>query len=145
MNAERGDVLRENHECYERWCRGHGMIGLTSTKPVPCHSKIFPTMDILHRGPFPISLCRLIIHFLTNLEIKINNFPHICSLSFIQQAYMQVAPLQLAYIRIYARKYKNGVKFPCNDKRSLILGLPYTGNVLTCPFSFILKAIREQF
>jgi hypothetical protein len=29
------------------------------------------------------------------------------------------------------QKIQNGVGFPCHDKRSLILGLPYTGNVLT--------------
>ena len=82
---------------------------------------------------------------MTNPELKINIFPHIRALSAIQQAYMQFAPLQPAYIEIYAIKYKNGIKFPCHDKRSLILGLPYNGNILNQPFSFILKAIRAQF
>ena len=58
---------------------------------------------------------------------------------------MQADPLQPAYIRICARKYKNEVGFPCHDRRSLILGLPYTGNVPTRPFNCILKAIRTKF
>jgi hypothetical protein len=33
--------------------------------------------------------------------------------------------------------------FPCHDRRSLILGLPYTGNVSPQPFSSILKAIKR--
>ena len=70
-------------------------------------------------------------------------FPHIHSLSAIQDVYTLAAPLQPAYIRISARKYKNEVGFTCHDRRSLILGLPYTGNVLTRPFSFILKAIKK--
>jgi hypothetical protein len=28
---------------------------------------------------------------------------------------------------------KNGVGFPCHDRRSMILGLPYTGNILIDP------------
>ena len=35
MIVERGDVLRENHEFYERWWKGLGTFVLTSTKPVP--------------------------------------------------------------------------------------------------------------
>jgi hypothetical protein len=61
-----------------------------------------------------------------------------------KNAYTLAAPLQPAYIDICARKYKNEVRFPCHDRRSLILGLPYTGNVSTRPFSCILKAIKEQ-
>ena len=67
------------------------------------------------------------------------------ALSTIQHAYTQAAPLQPTYIRICARKYKNEVGFPCHDRRSMILGLPYTGNVLTRPFSCILNSIRAQF
>ena len=58
---------------------------------------------------------------------------------------MLATPLHLAYIEICARKSKLNVGFPCHDKRSLILGLPYTGNVPTRPFSCILNAIRAQF
>jgi hypothetical protein len=54
-----------------------------------------------------------------------------------------VAPLQPAYIEICAKKSKLNVGFPCHDRRSLILGLPYTGNVPTRPFSCILKAIKK--
>jgi hypothetical protein len=46
-------------------------------------------------------------------------------------------------VRICARKSKLNVSFPCHNRRSLILGLPYTGNVPTRPFSFILKAIKN--
>jgi hypothetical protein len=80
-----------------------------------------------------------------NPEPKIYILPHIHSLSAMQDAYKLTAPLQPAYIEICARKYKNEVGFPCHDRRSLILGLPHTGNVLTRPFSCILKAIKEQF
>jgi hypothetical protein len=38
---------------------------------------------------------------------------------------------------------KINIGFPFHDRRSMILGLPYTGNVLICPFSSILKAINE--
>jgi hypothetical protein len=47
--------------------------------------------------------------------------------------------------RDLCQKIKNEVGFPCHDGRSLILGLPHTGNVLTQPFSCILKAIKAQF
>jgi hypothetical protein len=39
-------------------------------------------------------------------EPKIYIFPHIRSLSVVQDVYTLAAPLKLAYIRIYARKYK---------------------------------------
>jgi hypothetical protein len=48
-----------------------------------------------------------------------------------------------AYIGICAKKSKLNVGPPCHDRRSLILGLQYTGNVLTHPFNFILKAIKK--
>ena len=83
--------------------------------------------------------------FLMNTELKIYIFPHICSLSVIQDVYMLVAPLQIVYIGICGKKIQNVVGFPCHDRRSMILGLPYTGNVLTRPFTCILKAIRAQF
>jgi hypothetical protein len=37
---------------------------------------------------------------------------------------------------------KINLGFPCHDRRSMMLGLPYTGNILTHPFSSILKAIN---
>jgi hypothetical protein len=37
---------------------------------------------------------------------------------------------------------KIGVGFPCHNRRSMILGLPYTGNVLTHALQFHLKAIN---
>ena len=40
-------------------------------------------------------------------------------------------------------KIKLNVGFPCHDRRSLILGLPYTRNSPTWPFSCILKAIKK--
>jgi hypothetical protein len=42
-------------------------------------------------------------------------------------------------------KYKNEVGFPCHDRISMILGLPYTRNVPTQPFSYIMKDIKAQF
>jgi hypothetical protein len=80
---------------------------------------------------------------LINPETKTNIFPLVCTLKSIQQAYTLAAPLQPVYIDICARKSKLNVGFPCHDRRSLILGLPYTGNVLNRPFSFILKAIKK--
>ena len=40
------------------------------------------------------------------------------------------------------QKMKINVRFPCHDRRSMILGLPYTRNISTLPFSSILKAIN---
>jgi hypothetical protein len=37
---------------------------------------------------------------------------------------------------------KINVGFPCHDRRSMFLGLPYTGRVSNRPFSSILKAIN---
>jgi hypothetical protein len=56
---------------------------------------------------------------------------------------MQAAPLQPTYIRICAKTSKLNVGFPCHDRRYLILGLPYTGNVTNRPFNCILKAIKK--
>jgi hypothetical protein len=78
-----------------------------------------------------------------NPETKINIFPLVHTLQVIQHAYMIAAPLQPTYIGICARKSKINVGFPCHDIISLILGLPYTENVLTRPFSCILKAIKK--
>jgi hypothetical protein len=93
------------------------------------------------KGLFPFTYADL-SSLLMNPEPKIHIFPHICSLSVMQDAYTLVAPLQLVYIRICARKYKNEVGFPCHDRRSMIFGLPYTRNILTRPFNCILEAIR---
>jgi hypothetical protein len=40
------------------------------------------------------------------------------------------------------QKIKINVRFPIHDRRSMILGLPYPGNVPTRTFSSILKAIN---
>jgi hypothetical protein len=70
-------------------------------------------------------------------------FPPVRILHPIQQAYTQTAPLHPVYNGICARKSKLNVEFPYHDKRSLILVLPYTGNILTRPFSCIFKAIKR--
>jgi hypothetical protein len=44
--------------------------------------------------------------------------------------------------RDLCQKIKINVGFPCHNRRSMILGLPYTGNILNRPFSSILKAIN---
>ena len=63
----------------------------------------------------------------------------------MQDAYTLAAPLHPSYIGICTKKYKNEFGFPCHNRRSLILGLPYTGNIPTQPFSCIMEAIRAQF
>jgi hypothetical protein len=78
-----------------------------------------------------------------NPEKKINIFPFVHTLQVIQHAYTLAAPPQPMYIEICAIKSKLNVGFPCHDRRYLILSLPYTGNVLTWPFSCILKAIKN--
>jgi hypothetical protein len=98
---------------------------------------------ILQRGPYSISLCRLVFPVTKIQRQKYKFFPLVRILHPIQQAYTQAAPLQPTYIGICARKSKLNVGFPCHDRRSLILGLPYTGNILTRPFSCILKAIKK--
>ena len=60
----------------------------------PCYRMICLTIGILHRGPFSISLCRLINPFLINPEPKIYIFPHICSLTALQDVLL----LMLHYI-----------------------------------------------
>jgi hypothetical protein len=105
----------------------------------PCHDKRSMILGL------PYTRNILNQPFLMNLELKIYIFPHIHALSAMQQVYMQVAPLQPMYIGICAKKYKTGVGFPCHDKRSMILGLPYTRNIMNQPFNCILKAIRAQF
>jgi hypothetical protein len=72
----------------------------------PCYSRICLTIAILHRGPFSISLCRLINPLLINPEPKKYIFPHIRFLTSLQDAYTLAAPLQLTYILICSRKYK---------------------------------------
>jgi hypothetical protein len=44
--------------------------------------------------------------------------------------------------RDLCQKIKINVEFPCHDRRSMILGFPYTRNVLNQPLSSILKAIN---
>jgi hypothetical protein len=44
--------------------------------------------------------------------------------------------------RDLCQKMKINVGFPCHNRISMILGLPYTRNVLTHPFNSILKAIN---
>jgi hypothetical protein len=98
---------------------------------------------ILQRRPYLISLCRLVFPVTKVQRQKYKFFPLVCILHPIQQAYTQASSLQPAYIGICARKSKLNVRFPCHNRRSLILGLPYTGNILTWPFSCILKAIKN--
>jgi hypothetical protein len=98
---------------------------------------------ILQRGPYSISLCRLVFPVTKIQRQKYNFFPLVHILHPTQQAYMQAAPLQPAYIEICARKSKLNVGFPCHDKISLILGLPYNGNVPNRPLSFIFKSIKK--
>jgi hypothetical protein len=45
--------------------------------------------------------------------------------------------------RDLCHKMKLNSKFPCHNRRSLILGLPYTRKVPTQPFISILKAIKK--
>jgi hypothetical protein len=58
------------------------------------------------KGLFPFPYADLSNPFLINPEPKIYIFPHIRSLTALQDAYTLDAPLQLAYIGICARKYK---------------------------------------
>jgi hypothetical protein len=99
------------------WFRStYGKSKSPTEKLRECYSKISLTIAILHRGSFSISLCRLINPFLINLEPKIYIFPHILSLTSLQYVYILVAPLQLAYIGICARKYKMKLSFDVTTK-----------------------------
>jgi hypothetical protein len=57
-------------------------------------------------GIFLFPYADLSTPFLINPEPKIHIFSHIRSLTALQDVYMLAAPLQLAYIKICARKYK---------------------------------------
>jgi hypothetical protein len=98
--------------------------------------------EILQRGPCSIPPYRLTF-LIDKSKDKNNSFPLVRTLKYIQQVYTLATPIQPTYIRICARKSKLNVRFPCHDRRSLIFGLPYTGNVLNRPFSCILKAINK--
>jgi hypothetical protein len=109
-----------------------------------CYSKICLTIVILHKGTFSISLCTLIIPFLMNPELK-HTFFHIYTTYQLYKMHIHLL-LHCSFVyRDLCQKIQNEFRFPCHDRRSLILGLPYTGNVMTRPFSCILKAIRAQF
>jgi hypothetical protein len=62
--------------------------------------------SILQRMPYSIFLCRLIIPICKSPDPKINIFPHVRILPTIQHVYTQTAPLQPAYIKICASKWK---------------------------------------
>jgi hypothetical protein len=110
-----------------------------------CYSKICLTIAIFHRGPSSISLCKLINPFLINPEPKIYIFStYMLPNCFARCAYTCCSTTARVYQDL-CQKIQNEVRFPCHDNRSLIFGLPYTGNVLTRPFSCIMEAIREQF
>jgi hypothetical protein len=61
---------------------------------------------ILQRGPYSISLCRLIFPVTKIQRQKYNIFPLVRILHTIQQAYTQAAPLQPAYIEDLCQKMK---------------------------------------
>jgi hypothetical protein len=62
-------------------------------------------------------------------DLSNNTLVH--TLKVIQHVFTSAGPLQPVYIGICARKSKLNVEFPCHDRIYLILGLPYTRNVLT--------------
>jgi hypothetical protein len=95
---------------------------------------------ILQRGPYSISLCRLIfpVDKIQRQKYKFSTCTHLAH--YTTSVYAGCSTTTRVH-RICARKSKLNVGFPCHDRRSLILGLPYTGNILTRPFSSILKAI----
>ena len=66
-------------------------------------------------GPFPFPYAELSSLFM-NPELKIYIFPHIRSLTAMQDAYMLPAPLQLVYIGICAKKYKMRSSFHVTTK-----------------------------
>jgi hypothetical protein len=83
--------------------------------------------------------------FLMNPELKIIYFSTYTLPNYYARCVYACCSTTARVYRDLCQKIQNEVGFPCHDKRSLILGLPYTRNVPTRPFSFILEAIREQF
>jgi hypothetical protein len=102
-------------------------------------------MTILHRGHFihfPMQTHHPLFHEsrAKNIYFSTYTLPN----CFARCVYACCSTTARIY-RDLCQKIQNEVGFPCHDRRSLILGLPYTGNVPTLPFSCILKAIRAQF
>jgi hypothetical protein len=90
---------------------------------------------ILHIRHFSISLCRLEVQFLQIPELKIYFF-HIYVPCILYNMCIHAGCTTTTHVhREMCPKLKNGVGFPCHVTRSMILGLPYTQNVLTRPFS----------
>jgi hypothetical protein len=83
--------------------------------------------------------------FLMNPELKNIHFSTYTLPNCYARCVYACCSITTRVYRDLCQKIQNEVGFPCHDKRSLILGLPYTGNVLTRPFSCILEAIRAQF
>jgi hypothetical protein len=69
-------------------------------------------------------------------------FPTCTHLAYYTTCAYAGCPTTACVHRYLCQKMKINVGFPCHDRRSMILGLPYTGNVLTRSFSSILKAIN---
>jgi hypothetical protein len=76
-----------------------------------CYSKICPTIAILHRGPFSISLCRLVIPFDESRAKNTHFSTYTRPICYTACVYAGFSTTYHVYIGICARKYKNGVGF----------------------------------
>jgi hypothetical protein len=95
-------------------------------------------------GLFPFPYADLSSLFDESRAKNIHFSTYMLPISYTRCVYACCSTTTRVY-RDLCQKIQNEVGFPCHDRRSLILGLPYTGNVPTRPFSCILKAIRAQF
>ena len=109
-----------------------------------CYRKIFLTISSCTEGLFPFSCADLSSLFDESRAKNIHFSTYTLPNCYARCVYTCCSTTACVY-RDLCQKIQNEVRFPCHDKRSMIFGLPYTGNVLTRPFSYILEAIREQF
>jgi hypothetical protein len=100
-----------------------------------CYSKLFLT-HATYLEVLSISLCRLEVPF-CNFQRQIIIFFHIYVPYKLDSMHICRLHHYNPCTSSFVLKIKNCVGFPCHVTRSMILDLPYTGNVLTRPFSSI--------
>ena len=98
-------------------------------------------MQSCTEGLFPLPYAKLASLFDKSKE-KNTNFSTCTHLAYYTSCVYTGCTTRARIHRDLCPKMKNGVGFPCHKRRSLILGLPYTRNVLNQLFRSILKDIN---
>jgi hypothetical protein len=102
-----------------------------------CYSKICLTLCNLAKRAFFHFPMQTFHSFLQNPRAKRYIFSTCTHLAYYTTCVYVGCTTTACVHQDLCPKMKNGVGFPCHDKRSMILGLPHTGKFLTRPFSSI--------